>query len=101
VTHVAKGKGIPPFLILYVADHPDSSAQARRLAAVLKGAGLPAVAFGAKDTSRTKINADFGRSDDPGAARLRRRFAEEVTAEPLQGRAPPARREFAVPLRAA
>src|SRR5439155_6244244 len=26
VTHVAKDKGIPPFLILHVADHPDTSA---------------------------------------------------------------------------
>ena len=33
VTHVAKGKGIPPFLILHVADHPDASAQAERLEA--------------------------------------------------------------------
>ena len=31
VTHVARDKGIPPFLILYVADHPDTSAQAQRL----------------------------------------------------------------------
>src|SRR5688572_28120589 len=38
VTHIAKGKGIPPFLILHVADHPDASAQARRLGAVLKDA---------------------------------------------------------------
>src|SRR6059058_5131439 len=27
VTHVAKDKGIPPFLIIYVAEHPDTSAQ--------------------------------------------------------------------------
>ncbi|HQU41961.1 MAG TPA: alpha/beta hydrolase, partial [Pirellulales bacterium] len=33
VTHVAKDKGIPPFLILYVADHPDNTAQAQRLGA--------------------------------------------------------------------
>ena len=31
VTHVAKDKGIPPFLILHVADHPDTTAQAQRL----------------------------------------------------------------------
>src|SRR5436305_5315046 len=31
VTHVAKDKGIPPFFILHVAEHPDTSAQARRL----------------------------------------------------------------------
>ena len=26
VTHIAKGKGIPPFLILHVADHPETKA---------------------------------------------------------------------------
>src|SRR5689334_17544792 len=36
VTHVARDKGIPPFLILHVAEHPDTSAQARRLGNVLK-----------------------------------------------------------------
>ena len=41
VTHVAKGKGIPPFLILHVADHPDTTAQAQRLGSVLKEAGVP------------------------------------------------------------
>ena len=30
VTHVAKGKEIPPFLLLYVAEHPDTTAQAQR-----------------------------------------------------------------------
>src|SRR5205814_758309 len=50
VTHVAKGKGIPPFLILHVADHPDTTAQAQRLGAVLKDAGIPAKVFGAKET---------------------------------------------------
>src|SRR3954467_6140192 len=34
VNHVAKDKGIPPFLLLHVADHPDTSAQAFRLATV-------------------------------------------------------------------
>src|SRR5829696_5485631 len=47
VTHVAKGKGIPPFLILHVADHPDVSAQAQRLEAVLKDAGISAKRFAA------------------------------------------------------
>lgn len=31
VTHVAKGKNIPPFLILHVADHPETKAQSQRL----------------------------------------------------------------------
>ena len=65
VTHVAKGKGIPPFLILYVADHPDTTAQARRLASVLKGAEIPVTAFGAKDTNHTKLNDSLGVAGDP------------------------------------
>jgi len=65
VTHVAKGKHIPPFLVLYVADHPDNAAQAQRLGAVLKDAGIPATVFGAKDTNHTRINENLGLPDDP------------------------------------
>jgi acetyl esterase/lipase len=65
VTHVAKGKGIPPFLILHVADHPDTTAQAQRLGTVLRDAGILATVFGAKETNHSKINADLGLPDDP------------------------------------
>jgi acetyl esterase/lipase len=65
VTHVAKGKGIPPFLILHVAEHPDVSAQAQRLAAVLKEAEVPVKVFAARETTHGKINADLGLPDDP------------------------------------
>ena len=65
VTHVAKDKGIPPFLILHVAGHPDVSAQAVRLGSVLKDAGLAVTVFGAQETTHTKINADLGLPDDP------------------------------------
>lgn len=64
VTHIAKGKGIPPFLIIHVADHPDNSAQARRLAAVLKEAEIPVTVFGGKETNHTKINAFIGTEGD-------------------------------------
>jgi len=70
VTHVAKGKGIPPFLILYVADHPDTTAQARRLAAVLKEAEIPATLFGAKDTNHGKLNDNLGVPGDPATRAL-------------------------------
>jgi arylformamidase len=70
VTHVAKGKGIPPFLILYVASHPDTSAQAQRLAAVLKDSGIPVTPFGAKDTNHVKLNDDLGLPDDPATKTL-------------------------------
>src|SRR5262249_28383094 len=65
VAHVAKDKGIPPFLILHVAEHPDTSAQAQRLGNVLKDAGFSVTVFGARETTHNKINADLGRPDDP------------------------------------
>jgi acetyl esterase/lipase len=65
VTHVAGGKHIPPFLILHVAEHPDTTAQARRLANVLKDAGVSVTVFGARETTHNKLNADLGRPDDP------------------------------------
>ncbi len=70
VTHIARGKGIPPFLILYVAEHPDTTAQAQRLGAVLKAAGIPATLFGARETYHTKINADLGLPGDPATKAL-------------------------------
>lgn len=70
VTHVAKGKGIPPFLILYVANHPDVTAQAQRLGNSLKEADVPVTVFGARETTHTRINADLGKPDDPATAAL-------------------------------
>jgi arylformamidase len=70
VNHVARDKGIPPFLLLYVADHPDTSAQARRLVSVLQEAGIPAKLFGAKDTEHSKINENLGVPDDPSTMAL-------------------------------
>src|SRR4029079_6897058 len=46
VNHISGGKGIPPFLILHVAAHPDTTAQARRLGSALSEAGLSAKVFG-------------------------------------------------------
>lgn len=67
---MAKDKGISPFLILYVADHPDVSAQAQRLGSVLKESGIPATVFGAKETNHNKLNANLGQPDDPATAAL-------------------------------
>jgi acetyl esterase/lipase len=64
VTHVAKGKNIPPFLILHVADHPETRAQSRRLAKALQEAGVPAKAFPAEGKNHTTINNDLGLPGD-------------------------------------
>jgi acetyl esterase/lipase len=70
VTHVAKDKGIPPFLILHVAGHPDVTAQARRLAASLEEADVPVKVFGARETTHSKLNNDLGLPDDPATEAL-------------------------------
>jgi arylformamidase len=70
VTHVAKDKSIPPFLILHVAEHSDVRAQAQRLGNVLKDAGVPVTVFGARETTHNKINADLGLPDDPATKAL-------------------------------
>ena len=64
VIHVVRGKGIPPFLLLHVAGHPDVTAQAQRMGNVLKDAGVPVRVFGARETTHGKINADLGKPDD-------------------------------------
>ena len=70
VTHVEKGKGIPPFLILYVAENPNTTAQARHLEAVLSKAEIPARAFGARETTHNMLNANLGLPDDPSTREL-------------------------------
>ena len=77
VTHVAGGKGIPPFLIMHVAEHPDTGAQAQRLADVLKEAGIPVRVYGARESTHNRINAEIGVPDDPGTKALFE-FVEEA-----------------------
>lgn len=64
VTHVARGKSIPRFLILHVADHPLTTSQSQRLAAALQEAGVPAQAYAAAGTNHTKINSALGLPGD-------------------------------------
>jgi acetyl esterase/lipase len=70
VTHVARDKGIPPFLLLHVAEHPDTSAQAQRLGNVLRDAGVPVTVFGARETTHSKINENLGVPGDPATKAL-------------------------------
>jgi acetyl esterase/lipase len=80
VNHVAPDKGIAPFLLLYVADHPDTRAQARRLAAALDQAGIPAKLVGASDTNHTRICDNLGLSDDPSTKAVFA-FVDEVVGK--------------------
>ena len=64
VTHVARDKGIPPFLIVHIAGNPDTTAQARRFANVLESAAIP-VKVVRRDTTHENLNDDLGAPDDP------------------------------------
>lgn len=64
VSHLAAGRGIPPFLILHVVDHPDTSAQAVRLEQGLQQAGIAVRRFGARRTDHVKLNDDLGLPGD-------------------------------------
>ena len=64
ITHVAKGKNIPPFLILHVADRADSKAQSQMFAEKLKEAGVAAQIVAAEGKTHGTINADLGKPDD-------------------------------------
>lgn len=70
VTHVAKGKGIPPFLILYFPGNPNTRAQAQRLESVLKKAEIPVKAYGKRDSNHSRLNKDLGKAGDPATKEL-------------------------------
>jgi arylformamidase len=70
VTHVARDKGIPPFLILYFSGNPDTTAQARRLETVLKEAAVSVTAYGKDDSNHSRLNNDLGKPDDPATQEL-------------------------------
>ncbi len=78
VTHIAKDKGIPPFLILYVSSHPDTTAQALRLHSVLFTAGVSAKLLGSRDSTHTRLNDDLGEPNDPATAELFRFVAQAL-----------------------
>ena len=64
ITHAAKGKHIPPFLILHVAQHPEVKMQSEKLAKALTDAGVPARAYPADGKTHTTINSELGAPDD-------------------------------------
>ena len=70
VTHVAKDKGIPPFLILYFPGNPETRAQAAQLESVLKAADISARSFGKRDSNHSRLNDDLGKPDDPATQEL-------------------------------
>ncbi|MBM3756798.1 MAG: alpha/beta hydrolase [Acidobacteria bacterium] len=70
VNHVAPNRGIAPFLILHVADHTDTSAQAHRLWEALDQVGVRASIFGAENSEHVKLDRDIGLEGDAATKAL-------------------------------
>lgn len=64
VTHIARGKDIPPFLIVHAGKRVASRWQAQRLAAALKEAGVDAVVFNEPSKNHITINSSIGDDGD-------------------------------------
>lgn len=65
VTHIAKGKNIPPFLALFFSGNPDTRAQAMRLGEVLTQAEIPNKVVGKGNSNHSALNNDLGKAGDP------------------------------------
>jgi len=64
VTHVAKGKNIPAFLIFHVADRPETRLQSHWFAEKLTAAGVVARVVAAEGKTHGTISTDLGLPDD-------------------------------------
>ena len=70
ITHVAKDKGIPPFLLLYFPGNPDTRAQAEIFAKELRKANIPVKTFGKRHSNHSALNDDLGMPNDSATAEL-------------------------------
>lgn len=64
ITYVGKVKSIPAFLVLHVADRPDSKAQSEQFAKALQKAGVSAAVVPAGGKTHGTINSELGLPDD-------------------------------------
>ncbi|MCA9190174.1 MAG: alpha/beta hydrolase [Planctomycetales bacterium] len=77
VTHITKGKNIPPFLILHVADRPETKTQSQWLAEKLEGASVWAEVVAAEGKTHGTINTELGLSEDKPTQSLFKFLAED------------------------
>lgn len=64
ITHVQRGRGIPPFLILHVATRRDGRIQSESLGKRLTEAGVTATVTAAENKTHATINREIGEPDD-------------------------------------
>ncbi|MFH0945812.1 MAG: alpha/beta hydrolase [Planctomycetota bacterium] len=83
IRHVARDKGIPPFLVCYSRGlgrraSPQRAAQARAFAAALREAGVGAEIVDASDRSHGEINQWFGDPEDEKVTGRAKAFLEAL-----------------------
>lgn len=81
-TYIAKDKFIPPFLILYVADRPETKVQSEWLAEKLQAVGVSATVVGAEGKTHGTINSDLGLPDDPSTKAMLKFLQDTVMPQP-------------------
>lgn len=64
VYHLAKGKKIPPFLVVYVAGRADPKVQSEWFVEKLRAAEIPVTLFVAQGKTHTTVNSEIGLPDD-------------------------------------
>lgn len=64
ITHVARGKGIPPFLIFHVGERQASQLEAEWFAGELKQAGVYVEVVHVPDKSHFSLNQELGKAGD-------------------------------------
>ncbi|MEQ8786685.1 MAG: alpha/beta hydrolase [Pirellulaceae bacterium] len=65
VTHAAADKGVPPFLVMCVADREDAVIQSKLLVEALEKADVAADLLAAEGKTHRTIDAELGLPDDP------------------------------------
>jgi acetyl esterase/lipase len=70
VSHVAAGKGIPPFLLVHAWKRQASKNQAEGLAKALRDAGVRAEVFHHANKNHITINSSIGEDGDETTARI-------------------------------
>ena len=75
-----KDKSIPPFLILHVADRPDSGRQSKAFAKALDNAGVKAKVIAGEGKTHATINRELGLPDDKPTLALSE-FLEQAVAK--------------------
>ena len=82
--HIAKGKSIPPMLLVHTKGRVEVARLGAEMVAALRLAGVPATAIHAADKNHAGINACIGQKGDPYTALIMQFLANPASASALK-----------------